>query len=216
MILFDSLSVATLAELLVMSTRMTSIALNALSSVLNIPEQQNSLLRLFHPSFRDFLLDKQGCSDDRFWIDETQVHDDVAEHSIDVMSNTLRRNICHLPTPGTLSNEVESSKVDQYLPVHVQYACQYWIDPVQRGHAAVQDEGKVHEFLRNHILHWLEALSLMRKLFKGLLKLKTLESVLTVSYPTNCTTSFILILPKLSLKSNLVCSPSYMTQTGSF
>ena len=93
------------------------------------------------------------------------------------MSKTLKRNICRLRTPGTLKSETEITTVDQYLPYHVQYACQYWVDHLQRGDLSRHDSAHVYEFLRIHFLHWLEALSLMGKMSEAVVMIKVLDAI---------------------------------------
>jgi hypothetical protein len=82
---------------------------------------------------------------------------------------------------------VDRSTVRRFLPVEVQYACRYWVEhlehlrPPQRGDVGLCDDGEVHRFLQKHLLHWLEALSLMGKMPEGVLMIKALQSMLTVS-----------------------------------
>ena len=156
-------------------------------------------LRLHHPSFRDFLLNKDRCNDPNFWVDEKQAHQMLADNCIRLMSASLHQDICRLDAPGTLVDEVESSRIEQCLPPDVQYACLYWVQHLQKGGAQLHDNHQVHQFLRTHFLHWLEALSWMRRLSEGILVIITLESIVLVSlfptcheYPTDlslrCTT----------------------------
>ena len=63
---FDLLSVDTLSNLLSVERRQIEVVLRYLHSVLDVPETGNSPIRLLHPSFRDFLLDKQRCQDKKF------------------------------------------------------------------------------------------------------------------------------------------------------
>ena len=80
--------------------------LEDLHTIPNIPTEQNRLLRLHHPSFRDFLLDKARC-ENRSWVDEKQVHKDLADHCVQFMSDTLKRDICGFQAPGTLAAGVD-------------------------------------------------------------------------------------------------------------
>ena len=43
------------------------------------------------------------------------------------------------------------------------------------------DNGQVHGFLQKHLLHWLEALSLIRKTSEGVLLIILLEGLVKVS-----------------------------------
>ncbi|KAI9735865.1 MAG: hypothetical protein M1834_001330 [Cirrosporium novae-zelandiae] len=61
--LYSPLSVSSLARLLQMPIENINRALAGLHSVLNIPEDLDRPICLYHPSFRDFLFDKKRCSD---------------------------------------------------------------------------------------------------------------------------------------------------------
>ena len=68
-------------------------------------------------------------------------------------------------TRSGLSPE-DQKKVEEYLPPHVQYACRYWVNHLQ--HCASLAEGlmsilaaKAYAFLKVHLLHWVEAMSLI-------------------------------------------------------
>ena len=176
-VLFDSLSAVVLARLSPALSETISTTLDPLKSVLNVPEDPNAPIQLLHPSFRDFLVDKERCFDRHFWIDQEKAHHHIAEQCLCVMSKTLKRNICQLRTPGTLKSETEIGTVDQHLPYHVQYACQYWVDHLQKSDLSLDDGGHVHEFLQSHFLHWLEALSLMGKMSEAVLMIKVLDAI---------------------------------------
>ncbi len=177
-VLFNSLSTVVLAELSPPALSKTiSTILNPLKSVLNVPKDRHAPIQLLHPSFRDFLVDKKRCRDEDFWIDQEKAHHDIAKQCLTVMSKTLKRNICRLRTPGKLKSETKISTVDQYLPYHVQYACQYWVDHLQKGDLSRHDGAHVYEFLRIHFLHWLEALSLTGKMSEAVLMIKVLDAI---------------------------------------
>ena len=177
-VLFNSLSAVVLAELSPPALSKTiSTTLNPLKSVLNVPKDRHAPIQPLHPSFRDFLVDKKRCRDKDFWIDREKAHHDIAKQCLFVMSKTLKRNICRLKTPGTLKSETETSTVDQHLPYHVQYACQYWVDHLQKGDLSLYNGRRVYEFLQTHFLHWLETLSLIGKMSKAVLMIKVLGAI---------------------------------------
>jgi hypothetical protein len=96
--------------------------------------------------------------------------------------STLKQDICGLSAPGVLVTNVESSRVDERLPPEVQYACLYWVQHLQKSCASLDDDSyHVYAFLQEHLLHWLEALSLMGKTSEGVLTLSSLESYISVS-----------------------------------
>ncbi|KAI9769039.1 MAG: hypothetical protein M1839_003802 [Geoglossum umbratile] len=180
-ILFDSLSTTTLDKLLgVPNWKTDSKILLRLHSLLDVPENQDSPIRLLHPSFRDFLLNEKRCSDSRFWVDKEEMHKNLAERCLWLLSKGLRRNICSLYTPSTLACELKRGTVEQHLPTPIQYACRYWVDHLQLGkNGLCDDNGPVHMFLQKHFLHWLEALSLIGEISKGVLIIMALQSILT-------------------------------------
>jgi hypothetical protein len=180
-ILFDSLSATALAELLDVPELEVYRTLVRLHSILEVPENQDSLIRLLHPSFREFLLDKQRCKDPQFWVEEEEAHKDLAKRCLRFLSKSLRRDICGLRVPGALTSEVEKSRVDRYLSVPVRYACRYWVGHIQQGSLDLCDNDQVYLFLQKHFLHWLEALSLMGNMSDGFIMVSALESMLIVS-----------------------------------
>jgi hypothetical protein len=101
--------------------------------------------------------------------------------SLELMSKRLERDICGLRTPGALFDELNG--VDQEPLAHIRYACCYWVDHLQacQGQIGLRDNGEVHVFLQEHFLHWLEALSLMKKMSESVRVVTALLSIFTVS-----------------------------------
>jgi len=178
-ILSETLSATTLASLLAVKKEKVYLRLRYLRSILDVPEDAMSPIRLLHPSFRDFLLDKQRCQDQQFWVDEKEAHRILAVSCLRLMSEHLKRDICGLHSPGALATEVHGDQIAKCLPKELQYACRYWVEHLRRSEVRLGDQ--VHHFLRKHFLHWLEALALLRKISDGAVMLSALESLLTVS-----------------------------------
>ncbi|KAF8535913.1 vegetative incompatibility protein HET-E-1 [Trichophaea hybrida] len=158
-ILFDALPAIMLDRLLHLPLRTVSMRL----------QSDESPVRLLHPSFRDFLLDQQRCLDLQFSIDESQAHGDLLVSCLMLMSKHLKRDMCNLRLPGTLTHEVAAGEVQKCIPLDVQYACRYWVNHLRRSNFKLCDNDQVHTFLQTHFLHWLEALSLMGKMPDGVL-----------------------------------------------
>ena len=186
-LLFDVLSVFALANLLSIPTKKVEISLESLRSLLNIPVDQNLPVRLLHPSFRDFLLDIKRCRDSHFWIDHKIVDKNIVTNCLQLMFNTLRKDICGLKTPGAPVPK-EQDNINLHLPTHVQYACHYWVDHLGRAdynsriEVGLCDNGQIHSFFQTHLLYWLEALSLTGKISQGIVMITKLERMLQVSY----------------------------------
>jgi len=180
-VLLSPLSICSLSRLLCVPRKDIDQTLEDLHSVLDVPKDQTRPLRLHHPSFRDFLLNNDRCKDLNFWVDEKQAHQRLADSCIRLMSTYLKQDICCIESPGRLATDVESSRVEQYLPPEVQYACLYWVEHIQKSGSQLQDNNKVHRFLQEHLLHWLEALGWIRKVSEGIHAIASLESIVTVS-----------------------------------
>jgi len=196
-ILFSPLSLLSLARLLPNLTQdlgqtpedfhsISEDILEDLHSILDIPEDQSLPIRLHHPSFRDFLLDKERCNDPRFSVDEKKAHGSLAAACIQLMSESLRQDICGLRSPGALVNEVEQDTVTECIPMELQYACLYWVQHAQKSGIRLEDDGQVHAFLHNHLLHWLEALSLIQKTSEAVLALISLDSMVSGMWRYTC------------------------------
>ena len=71
-VLFSPISAHSLSRLLYVVKKDVDQTLEDLHAILDIPADQNRPLRLHHPSFRDFLLDKDRCGNPNFWVDEKQ------------------------------------------------------------------------------------------------------------------------------------------------
>lgn len=179
-VLLSPLSADALATLLHIPEQDINETLEDLHSILNIPKDGTRFLRLHHPSFRDFLLNKERCDDLNFQVNEKQAHQALADYCIRLMSMSLRQDVCGLKAPGVLVTDVAGSRVSQYLPLSVQYACLYWIQHLQRSEAQLQDNDQVYQFLQVHLLHWLEALGWMAKTSEGILAILSLEGFIPV------------------------------------
>jgi len=104
---------------------------------------------------------------------------------LDAMDSTLRRDMCSLQKPGVQIEEATSRVQGSYLP-QIAYACEYWVEHLQAGgHACsdmLTDGGRVHSFFQKHLLHWLEAMSLLQRMPEAILALQKLEAALDVSH----------------------------------
>jgi hypothetical protein len=134
-----------------------------------------------HQSAKDYFSTGKGSK--IFPSGQAEGHRAITCRCLQLMSGTLKRNICGLETPGTLLNEANTS-VNLNPLAHIRYACCYWVDHLgQVSYLQQDDVGKVDEFLQKNFLHWLEALSLIGEMSKGVLMISDLQSLLTVSDP---------------------------------
>lgn len=182
-ILADPLSTSSLSNLLGISKDKVEGKLHSLHSVLSVPSDPNLPVRLLHLSFREFLVDPEKERRDYwFWTDEKKAHAMIATRCLEVLSSRLKENICSLEYPGMSRRELNSAKIDERLPEHVRYSCRYWVYHLKRSGGRIFNEDAVHTFLRNHFLHWLEALSLIGQISDCISLIDTLRSLTDVRY----------------------------------
>ncbi|KAK4653541.1 HNWD NOD-like receptor pc6 [Podospora pseudocomata] len=135
-----------------------------------------------HQSAKDFLL--REAAHEVFPSGIKDIHYAVFLRSLHVMSGILRRDIYSLGAPGSSIDDAKLPDPDPLAALC--YACIYWVDHLCNWQASddskhpdiFQDGGIVDGFLRQHYLHWLEALSLCKSMPQGILLLAKLESIL--------------------------------------
>lgn len=140
---------------------------------------------LVHQSAKDFLSDRKRK--DIFASGQEHEHAVTTRLCLEFMSNKLKKDICDFKTPGICLGDFDETRIETYLPFHIQYACLHWVDHLQQAGPTEQEtlllgeDCRVFGFFKRHFLHWLEALSLMRKVSEGVLAINSLCSTLRVS-----------------------------------
>lgn len=175
-VLCSELPANSVAALLGLKGQDVQGTLKDLHSILAIPNKAHHSLRLHHPSLRDFLLDNQRCTNPDLYVDEKEAHRKVLITCIRLMSTTLKKDICGLGAPGTLVQDIKTHQVERCLPPELQYACLYWGQHLSKSGNHAYDNDFIHQFLKTHLLHWLEALSLMGRVSEGIHTINLLVS----------------------------------------
>jgi hypothetical protein len=181
-ILASPLSILAIAELLRIPQTIIETRLDHLHSVLDIPTLLKSPVRLLHLSFRDFLVDPANRDKTPLWINEKQMHRQMLEKCLRIMGERLRPDVCDIRAPGTPRTVIDHQKIEACLPPELQYCCLYWIYHLNQAEVHASDGEDVYNFLSRHLLHWLEALSLIGRALESLSLIKTLQLALKVFY----------------------------------
>ena len=110
-------------------------------------------------------------------------HRTMAIQLIQALEKTLRENMYQLPSPGS---RIDNIIVPSPHPLDgIRYACVYWADHlVDAGLVKKQDfehVDLVRQFLEKYLLHWFEALSLLKSLGLGIKVLENMLSLLQTS-----------------------------------
>jgi hypothetical protein len=181
-ILASPLSATSLDQLFRVPEGTVDSRTDLLHSVLSISSDPNQPIQVLHLLFCNFLVDPERCETNPFSVNKNQMYQRIANCCIQLMSSSLKQNICGLESPGILKTEVTSSQVDQFLPPEVKYMCLYWIQHLQKSSTQLKDYSQVHRFLQAHLIHWFEALGWIGKTSEGIEAILSLEGYVLVSY----------------------------------
>ncbi|KAJ5219668.1 hypothetical protein N7468_008872 [Penicillium chermesinum] len=176
----------------VASTVYRPIMLDELSSMVDMPEDivgneeylaeivglcgsfltlKDNAISLIHQSAKDFLA-KNGC--DRIFPGGIQAtHHTIFLRSINSLSRTLQRNIYNVQSPGCLIEEIQKPAPDPLRSIG--YVCANWLDHLQDAYRSrsdlqltSEDSRVLSSFFESKFLYWLEALSLLRDIHRGI------------------------------------------------
>jgi hypothetical protein len=90
--------------------------LKNLYAILNIPNNESRPLRLHHPSFCNFLLNKDWYRDTNFQVNKKQTYQMLADWCLQLISKSLKQDIRRLDALGALVANINSSRVECSLP----------------------------------------------------------------------------------------------------
>ncbi|CRG89821.1 Vegetative incompatibility protein HET-E-1 [Talaromyces islandicus] len=170
-LLASPLPINALGQLLLLPNEDIGFLLNQLHSVLSVPQNTEIPVRILHLSFRDYLVNTTST----FHVDEKTTHAKIASRCLRVMENSLKHNICGLASYGTQRMDIDSQVIKQHISPAVEYSCRYWVYHLQQSKGHIL-ESKVLSFLKQHFLHWLEALSLIGIISEAVGIIDTLNS----------------------------------------
>ncbi|KAN0086965.1 hypothetical protein V8E54_000653 [Elaphomyces granulatus] len=139
-----------------------------------------------HQSAKDYLTTNAPAI--IFPAGHERIHYEMFSWSLDALSKTLRRNIYNLQDPGGMVKDVP----DPDPLASIRYSCVFWVDHLCEAddksldrRKKLSDDEAIFAFLKEHVLHWIESLSLMYKLSSGVLSIKKLlhkvQSLFTTS-----------------------------------
>jgi hypothetical protein len=114
------------------------------------------------------------------------MHHDLFSQSPKIMSSTLERDMYDFVELGIPIDQIEKPDPDPLATAR--YLCVYWIDHLSvwnptstaRYDNVLQDGGVVDVFLRDKFWYWLEALSLCKRVAKGIVSVGKLWSLIQV------------------------------------
>jgi WD40 repeat protein len=171
------LSVAVHAIILGMDPNDVRLLVGSLSALLLSTEYEP--VRIFHPSFPEFIVSPRRCNDSRFFVPLEEHHLRLALSCLTLLNQHLRYNMANLDDPDLANSNVEDledrllngicEKGDHAgpsLPQALFYAARYWTRHVVSSSTDYSEEllDALSRFCAEHLFHWLELLSLIRGL----------------------------------------------------
>ncbi|THV95496.1 hypothetical protein D6D27_03200, partial [Aureobasidium pullulans] len=180
-VLQDDLSTSTLSCL----TRVSHFDIMAILHRLRSVIKQSGIespITLLHETFREFVSDQRRCKDVHLAVDTKTAHRRTFNDCLHVLSAHLKQDLCDLKDPGIAVDDprVDSVKLSDGLPLHVQYAVCHWTSHLERGGIDAADLCAIDTFLHKHLLHWVEAMSWLNKYAEAVESISRLYELLVI------------------------------------
>lgn len=184
-VLFDQLPPRSLYRLIPREAGSPDIheILGNLGSILDFPSDKDNCIdkiRIHHPTFRDFLLDRERCTDNKFYVEREEAHRIVLKGCLDLLLNRLKRDICRTEGSILSDHDAGQSHTRQAPLPEIQYACLYWVAHLTESGENLLGNDNISRMLFEHSLHWLEVLGCMGRSLDALIALERLSSLAKV------------------------------------
>lgn len=125
-------------------------------SILSI---RDDVVYFVHQSAKDYIMEVEAH---RLFPVRLQ-HYKMFDASLDVMSSLLKYNMCDLKDPTIHVDEIPPGTVNSDLFASLGYCCAFWVEHLAKGLEHLEDisSKKLHSFLMEKFLCWIESLALM-------------------------------------------------------
>jgi hypothetical protein len=164
----EPLTPQALSDLLDMDRKELNSYLSSLCSVLEVPDASDpdGVVRVMHQSFPDFVRQKVSLVHSELAIHAMVAEKHLAERCMFQLNRLLQLNICRLPDPSLFNDEIADleARLRQHVTAALRYSCRFWIthwlEHIRAAGAQAEIPNGLDEFCAEHLLHWIEALSL--------------------------------------------------------
>lgn len=122
----------------------------------------------YHKSFPDFLFDKDRSQD--FWCNQSEQHRRLTNACFSIMKAQLKFNIASIPSSFLFDHEnpVLRDEVEKNIQPVLRYSCRNWSNHLSAISSTPGGNNNpdalletISDFLRLHILFWIEAMNLI-------------------------------------------------------
>ena len=183
LLVLNPLSVRALSDLLKMSD--ISSTLRSLHSLLLVPTNETTPVRIFHKSFPDFLTDPKRCEDRQFFVEPAVYHEEILHSCLNLMGERLKKNICNLDDYAVLSEVKDlSARRKDHIGDPLEYACCFWTKhllEIPGNISCIEEVQKaIVNFFTTNLLDWIEVLALIGSLGAGVYAINDVEQWYTL------------------------------------
>jgi hypothetical protein len=181
----EPLTAHALSDLLDMSRDELRAYLAPLSSVLVIPgtSDVDGVIRPLHQSFPDFVRQQGGLIHPMLAMHTTVAERNVSQHCLRQLNKHLRFDICDIKDPSLYNCDVLDlpTRLREYVSTALRYSCRYGLSHLLEHIRAAGGQAQMplglDVFCAQHLLHWIEVLSLtgdmnaMHRVMPGLISI---------------------------------------------
>jgi hypothetical protein len=158
-----------LSELLDIDARELDSYLTNLVSVLVVPDVASAggVIRPLHQSFPDFVCQHGGRVHPDLVIKAATANARLTEYCLARLNKDLHFDICHIRDPSLFNYEIQDleSLLRKHVSLALRYSCEFWSVHCLEGMPSTDPRCQAPlglvEFCHNHLLHWIELLSLL-------------------------------------------------------
>ncbi|KAK2464504.1 hypothetical protein APHAL10511_003483 [Amanita phalloides] len=163
----EPVSLKTIALLQPLTKDALQTWLGPLRSVLFVQGGVDGLVAPFHASFPEYILQYERSKE--FHCNAAQHHGLLTNGCFDVMKAQLRFNICRLESSFVFDKDVQDleERIKKYISPTLSYACRYWAEHLQKSNSSQAVHKNLNNFLRKHLLFWMEVLNLEQRILMG-------------------------------------------------
>ena len=149
-------------EILCYEEGTTSDVLSGLHSLVVFEPGQP--IRIHHTSLYDYLTSTR-C-DESWYIDTDLEKSKIVSRCFGLMKNRLRFNICDLETSFKFNRDVPDleKRVNERIHSGLLYSCRHWASHLRDVPYSDELLSELDNFVYNQLLHWVEILSLTKRL----------------------------------------------------
>jgi hypothetical protein len=126
-----------------------------------------TIVRLCHDSLREFVVDPRRCRFTQYLGSPVDHHQMLLERCLSLLNEHLCHDICGIRNPGLANKDVPDlpARIARFVNEAVRYACVSWSTHlVGSGFVFAAVSAGLLDFCAEHLLHWLEVLSLLGEL----------------------------------------------------